>query len=832
VSDVIDSVEDVRNRGIANGNPAVLVTVFRQPGANIIETVDNVVALLPEIRASISGSIDITVANDRTTSIRNSLHDVQVTLAISTLLVVLVVFVFLRSLRAALIPSTAIVVSLLGTFGVMLLFNYSLDNLSLMALTVATGFVVDDAIVVLENVTRHIEAGESRLKAAMKGASEVAFTVVSMSLSLIAVFIPILLMGGLVGRLFHEFAVTLSAAILISLVISVTTTPMMCAHISAPAHGDQEGGLLRWSEAMFNRARDFYARTLNSALGRPRFVMVILGITVVLNVILFVSVPKGFFPQQDTGRVQANIRADQSISFQAMEKKLSEFFDVLVRDPSIESVVGFAGGQATNTANVFLALKPKSETGLSTDQVTQQLSRKLAHIPGATMRFNPVQDLRVGARMSDAQYQYTLQGDSLDDLNTWTPRIVDALQSVPEMSQVNSDQQEKGLETELIIDRPTASRLGLTASQIDNTLYDAFGQRQVSTIYNALNQYHVVMELAPQYWQSPEALKDIYISTSGGALSGAASTNALPTTVTGTANSAAASAVVNAATNQIANSGRGGTSTGQAVSTAASAAIPLSAFARYVPGNTQLSVNHQGPFVATTISFNLPPGTALGQATQTLDRTMKEIGVPSSIHGSFQGTAKVFVQSLASQPLLILAAIVAIYIVLGILYESYIHPLTILSTIPSAGVGAVLALIVAGLDFSLMALIGVLLLIGIVKKNAIMMIDFAIDAERRRGLDSRDAIYEACLLRFRPIMMTTMAALLGAIPLAAGLGTGSELRQPLGIAIVGGLIVSQALTLYTTPVVYLYLDRWALRLRDRAARRRPAGGQPLPDLGT
>ena len=835
VADVIDSVEDVRNRGISNGKPAVLVVVFRQPGANIIETVDNVIALLPEIKASIPASIDIAVANDRTTSIRGSLHDVQVTLIISTVLVIFVVFLFLRSARAALIPSTAIIVSLIGTFGVMLLFNYSLDNLSLMALTVATGFVVDDAIVVLENVTRHREAGESRLMAALKGSSEVAFTVVSMSLSLIAVFIPILLMGGLVGRLFHEFAVTLSAAILVSLVVSVTTTPMMCAHITAPQHGKKKGGLLQRSEAIFDRSRDFYTRTLDGALKHPRFVMLILGLVIALNVLLFVIVPKGFFPQQDTGRIQGNIRADQAISFQAMETKLTEFFNVLVKDPSIQSVVGFAGGQATNSANVFLAVKPKSETGLSTDQVIQQLSRKLGHIPGASLLLNPVQDLRVGGRMGSGQYQYTLQGDSLTELNTWAPRIVDALQSVPEISQPNSDQQEKGLETDLIIDRVTASRLGLTASQIDNTLYDAFGQRQVSTIYNALNQYHVVMELAPQYWQSPEALNDIYVSTSGGALSGAASTNALPSTVTGitSANATAAAAVANAATNQIANSGRGGTSTGQAVSTAASTSIPLSAFAHYVPGNTQLAVNHQGPFVATTISFNLPPGQSLGNATKAIERTMQEIGVPASIHGGFQGTAKVFIQSLANEPLLILAAIVAIYIVLGILYESFVHPLTILSTIPSAGVGAVLALMLARMEFSLMALIGVLLLIGIVKKNAIMMIDFAIDAERRRNLDSESAIREACLLRFRPIMMTTMAALLGALPLALGLGTGAELRQPLGIAIVGGLIVSQVLTLYTTPVVYLYLDRFAVRMRERAAQRKAGrGGTPLPHFGS
>jgi multidrug efflux pump len=826
VGEVIDSVEDVRNRGRANGKPAVLVQVSRQPGANIIDTVDRVVALLPQLRASLPNSIDLQVANDRTTTIRAALHDVQLTLLGSVLLVILVVYLFLRNGRAALVPSSAVVVSLVGTFGVMYLLGYSLDNLSLMALTVATGFVVDDAIVVLENITRHIEAGEPRMKAALRGAREVAFTVVSMSLSLIAVFIPILLMGGLVGRLFHEFAVVLSAAILVSLIVSLTTTPMMCAFIIGQPDEQKQGRLLRWSEHIFEDSQRFYRHSLHWALVRPRFVLVTLGLTVLLTIFLYVFIPKGFFPQQDTGRIQGGIRADQSTSFQAMTKKMDQFFAVLQQDPAIQNVTGFTGGAQTNSGNVFIALKPLSERGgLSTDEVIARLRRPLSQIPGADLRLTAVQDLRVGGRQGNGQYQYTLQGDSLDELNLWAPRIVQALQNRPEVLDANSDQQEKGLETNLVIDRTTASRLGLTASQIDNTLYDAFGQRQVSTIYNTLNQYHVVMELAPQYWQSPEALKDIYVSTSGGALSGTASTN----TIVGTP-ATGSTAVQNQSTNQIANSGRGGTSTGQAVSTQASASIPLSAFSSYGPSNTQLSVNHQGPFAATTISFNLPPGEALGTATTVINEVMTEIGVPSSIHGGFQGTAKVFMQSLANQPLLILAALVTIYIVLGILYESLIHPLTILSTIPSAGVGAVLALMICGIEFSLIALIGVLLLIGIVKKNAIMMIDFALDAERRRNLTPEDAIYEACIMRFRPIMMTTLAAILGALPMAIGLGTGAELRQPLGIAIVGGLILSQLLTLYTTPIVYLSLDR--MRLRWHAARVRGRRGPPSPATST
>ncbi len=812
LAEVMDSVEDLRNQGLANGKPSVLIILSRQPGANIIETVDRVRALVPQLQAAIPTSIDLAVASDQTTTIRASLHDVESTLVISVLLVIAVVFVFLRDGRATLIPSVAVPLSLIGTFGAMYLLGYSLDNLSLMALTVSTGFVVDDAIVMLENISRHIEGGMSRMQAALVGAREVGFTVLSMSVSLIAVFLPILLMGGIVGRLFREFALTLSAAIAVSLVVSLTTTPMMCAHLALHKPDRKPGRFLRASERLFDTMLRFYDRTLGWALRHPRAIMLILLGTVCLNVYLFIIVPKGFFPQQDTGRLMGAIRADQSISFQLMKQKLTKIMEIVRTDPDVQDVVGFTGGQQTNSGFMFVVLKPLGQRRISADQVVARLRTKLANVPGATLFLQAAQDIRVGGRQSNSQYQYTLQGDSLEELQTWTPKIVQALQDVDALTDVNADQQNKGLETDLTIDRATAARLGITASMIDNTLYDAFGQREVSTIYNPLNQYHVVMELAPRFWQNPETLKDIYVSTSGGSVSGSQSTAAVAGTVsTGGGSSSVSSAARNQATNQIANSGRGGTSTGASVATTVESMVPLSAFSHYGPGNTPLAVNHQGTFVASTISFNLPPGRSLSVATAAIAQTMTQIGVPSSIHGSFQGTAKVFQQSLASEPLLILAAIVAVYIVLGVLYESYVHPITILSTLPSAGVGAVFALKLFNIEFSIIALIGVILLIGIVKKNAIMMIDFALAAERAEGLSPRDAIYKACLLRFRPIMMTTMAALLGSLPLAIGFGNGAELRQPLGISIVGGLIVSQTLTLYTTPVIYLYLDRFRLR---------------------
>ncbi len=833
VGEVTDSVENLRNAGLANGKPAVLIILYRQPNANIISTVDLVKALMPQLKASVSPAIDIDLAVDRSTTIRTSLHDVERTLVLAVLLVILVVFSFLRNARATLIPVVAVSVSLVATFGVMYLVGYSLDNLSLMALTVATGFVVDDAIVVLENVTRYIEHGMSPFEAALKGSGEVGFTVLSMSISLIAVFIPILLMGGIVGRLFREFAMTISISILISLAVSLATTPMMCSVLLRRESNQVHGWLYRASERFFEAMLGFYRRTLSAALAHPRSVMLILAAVLGLNFYLYGVIPKGFFPQQDTGRLVGSIQADQSISFQLMQQKLTQFVTIIKHDPAVDAVVGFTGSNQTNSGFVFVSLRPLEQRKVGADQVIARLRRELATVPGATLFLQSVQDIRVGGRLSSAQYQYTLQSPALEELNEWTPKITAALQRESNLADVNSDQQDKGLESDLVIDRDAAARLGITVSQIDNTLYDAFGQRQVSTIYVARNQYHVIMEVAPRYWQNPETLKDVYISTSGGSVGGSQATNAVAGTVVTpgtsvTANSANAQAARNLATNSIGSTGKGVASTGAAVSTSSETMIPLSAVAHFGRGATPLSVNHQGLLVANTISFNLPPNVSLGTAVSTIEATMNRIGVPATIRGTFQGTAKVFQDSLSNQPLLILAALVTIYIVLGVLYESYIHPLTILSTLPSAGVGALLALIAFRTEFSIMALIGVILLIGIVKKNAIMMIDFALDAERKRGLDPLDAIREACLLRFRPIMMTTMAALLGAVPLAVGMGEGGELRQPLGIAIVGGLILSQMLTLYSTPVIYLYLDRFRLWGQRRRGNTPP--NLPKPSL--
>ena len=778
VAEVVDSQQDLRNAGLVNGQPSVSMILFRQPGANIIETVDRVNALLPGLRASIPGAIDLKVVMDRTPTIRSALLEVERTLIISVVLVVLVVFLFLRDVRAALIPSVVVPVSLVGTFALMHLAGFSLNALSLMALTIATGFVVDDAVVVVENVTRHIENGKSPFQAALIGAREVGFTVLSMSLSLIAVFIPILLMGGIVGRLFREFAATLSVAILISLVLSLTTTPMMCARLLRPAREQRRSRLFLLSERFFTALHDAYRVSLDWALAHSRLMMLVLAATVGLNVYLYSIIPKGFFPQQDTGRIMGNIQADQSISFQAMQQKLVNYVELVRADPAVENVTAFTGGGQRNTANMFIALKPLAEREVSVDKVIARLRPKLAREPGANLFLQAQQDIRVGGRPGNAQYQYTLQADNIEELRLWEPRIRQAFSQIPILADLSTDTQNKGTQTSLVIDRDAAARLGISVQLIDSTLNNYFGQRLVSTIYNPLNQYRVVMEAAPKYWQSQEALKEVYVIT--------------PKTATGKA-----------------------------------AVVPLSAIAHYETTSTPLAVNHQGQFAASTISFNLTVGASLSDATREIDNALHRLGVPSSVHGSFQGTAKTFQQSLNNQPLLILAALVAVYLVLGILYESLVHPLTIISTLPSAGVGALLALLLFKTEFSVIALIGVILLIGIVKKNAIMMIDFAIAAERSESLSPEEAIRQACLLRFRPIMMTTMAALLGAVPLALGFSDGSEFRRPLGISIVGGLILSQMLTLYTTPVVYLYFDRCRLWVARRRARQTATSALPL-----
>ncbi|MEA3084069.1 MAG: multidrug efflux pump [Paraburkholderia sp.] len=840
VAEVVDSVEDLRNLGLFNGKRSVLVILYRQPGANIIDTIDRVMGMLPQLHASLPADVDIAPAADRSTTIRASLKDTERTLIIAVVLVTMVVFLFLRNWRATLIPSVAVPISIIGTFAAMYMLGFSIDNLSLMALTIATGFVVDDAIVVLENISRHIENGVPRMRAAILGAREVGFTVLSISISLVAVFLPILLMGGIVGRLFREFALTLSLAIGVSLIVSLTLTPMLCSRfLREPHEKKEEGRFGLWLERGFTSMQRGYERTLGWALLHPRLIVTILLLTIGLNIWLYVIVPKGFFPQQDTGRLVGGIQADQSTSFQAMKGKFAEMMKIVGENPAVDSVAGFTGGRQTNSGFMFVSLKPKSERKLSADQVIQQLRAPLGDVAGARTFLQAVQDIRVGGRQSNAQYQFTLLADSTPDLYLWGPKLTEALQARPELADVNSDQQQGGLEAMVTIDRASAARLGIKPAQIDNTLYDAFGQRQVSTIYNPLNQYHVVMEVAPKYWQSPDMLNQIYVSTSGGSASGAQTTNAPAGTVTaqtpatastsattgGTAGttassvaSIAADSARNQAINSIAASGKSSASSGAAVSTSKETMVPLSAIASFGQGNTPLSVNHQSQFVASTISFNLPPGVSLSTATQAIYDTMAQLGMPGTIHGSFQGTAQAFQQSMSDQPILILAALAAVYIVLGMLYESYIHPLTILSTLPSAGVGALLALLLFKIEFSIIALIGVILLIGIVKKNAIMMVDFAIEASRQ-GLSSRDAIFQACMLRFRPIMMTTCAALLGALPLAFGRGEGAELRAPLGISIVGGLIVSQMLTLYTTPVVYLYMDRIRVRWERRKGRR-------------
>jgi len=756
LGNVIDSVEDTRNDGLDNGKPDVILAISRQPQANIIRTVDNIKAVLPQLRASIPPSVQLNVAQDRTTTIRASVHDVEFSLLVSITLVVLVVFVFLRNGWATVIPGIAVPLSLLGTFGVMYLLGYTLDNLSLMALTVSTGFVVDDAIVVIENITRYLEAGWTPMRAALQGAKEIGFTVLSMSTSLVAVFIPILFMGGIVGRLFREFAVTLTVAITISLLVSLTTTPMMCSRLLRSQHDKQHSFLYRLSERGFNLIHDGYAKSLASVLRHPQLTLVITLVTIAISVYLYIIVPKGFFPQQDNGRIGGAIVADQDISFAAMREKLHQMMKIVQQDPAVDDVEGFTGGGELNVASMWAQLKPLDQRKSSADAVINRLRGKLSRIPGATLYMQASQDFRVGGRGSNSQYQYTLQSDNLRDLNEWAPKLLEKLKTVPLVLDANSDQQVHGLESRLMIDRSTASRLGVNPAAIDTTLYSAFGQRQVSTMYTGINQYHVVLEVLPEFQENPASLDSIYVRSN-----------------TGTA-------------------------------------VPVSTFTHLRTVLTPLQVNHQGQFPSITLSFALAPGVALSEAVAAVQKAEEDIGMPANVHGAFAGTAQAFQSSLKTEPILILAALLAVYIVLGMLYESYIHPITILSTLPSAGVGALLALLLCGTDLTVIALIGIILLIGIVKKNAIMMIDFALETERTQGISPRNAIYQAALLRFRPIMMTTMAAMLGGLPLALGTGTGSEMRRPLGITIVGGLMLSQLLTLYTTPVVYYYMDKLQL----------------------
>ena len=792
VAEVQDSVADVRNLGLANGKPSVLIIIFRQPGANIIQTVDRVTALMPYLQSSISPAITLSVAMDRTVTVRASVKDIEFTLILSIILVILVVFAFLRTVRATIIPSIAVPLSLVGTFGGMYLLGYSLDNLSLMALAISTGFVVDDAIVVLENITRYVEHGMGAVQAAFKGAAEIGFTVLSMSTSLVAVFIPLLLMGGIVGRLFREFAVTLSIAIAVSLLVSLTTTPTMCAKFLRPPPTDERHNIFyRSSEWVFDKSLTTYDHALKWVLKRQLATLIVTILVACLSVYLYIKVPKGFFPQQDTGRIGGSVQAAQDISFQAMRGKMERFVKIVMTDPAVSTIAGFAGGGTANQGRFFIMLKPLAERGscskrhfwqscpnVTADDVINRLRSKLAVVPGATLILQSAQDLTIGGRYGNAQYQYTLQGESLDDLNNWSPQLLQKMRGLKELQDVNTDQQDRGLQARLVIDRDTASRLGVSPQDLDNALYDAFGQRQVSTMYRPLNQYHVVMEVAPQFQQTTEALQNIYLRSSGGS------------------------------------------------------PIPLAAFTHFVPSNTALAVNHQGQIPSVTISFNLSPGVSLGEATQAIDNAQRTIGFPATMQASYQGTAAAFQDSLSGERILIITAFITVYIVLGMLYESYIHPITILSTLPSAGVGALLALLLTHNELNVIGTIGIILLIGLVKKNAIMMIDVALEVERTQGKKPAEAIYEACILRFRPIMMTTMAALLGGLPLALGRGTGSELHRPLGITIVGGLIVSQALTLFTTPVVYVYLDRLRTFLRGgedaSPAKGVPAAPTPSP----
>ena len=811
VAEVQGSVEDIRNAAYCDGEPCVVLQVSQQPGANLIDTVDHITAQIPRLQSTLPVGVQLQIRNDQTAVIRGSLRDTGRTLVISTILVILIVYLFLRSGRATIIPCVAVPVSLVGTFGIMYLCGFTLDNVSLMALTVATGFVVDDAIVVLENTTRHIEAGMPRLKAALVGAQEVAFTVLSMTVSLCAVFLPVPLMGGPIGQLFKEFVVTLSAALAISLVVSLTTTPMLCALLLRPYQEGEKTRFKRWLDDKFDRVLDGYRKSLRFALDNGGFVLFLLGIVLVLNFHLYGLLPKGYFPWMDQGRIQGGIRGDQSASFELTRTKIEAFEKILRADPAVESVQLTTGGNGGGGGSGFVSvtLKPKNERKLDTEQVINRMRPMLAEVPGANLFLFTPQDIRVGGRQGFSPFQYTLLSDDVEVLREWAPKLELALKDVPQLVDVSTDQSERGLETEIEIDRATASRLGLTTSQVANALQDAFAQRSVSTIYNQFNQYHVIMEVAKEFWQSPETLQDLFVSTFG-QISGTQATAAAAGTTTAAgdeASAAAAEAVRNQATNRLANSGRGAASTGAAVSTRVETMVPFAALSKYSSGRTPTSVNHQGHFAAVTVSFSVAPGYSLSDVTKVIPQVANEIGLPPSIHGVFAGTAGAFQSSASSGPLLILAAIVTIYIVLGILYESYVHPITIISTLPSAGVGAFILLGLLDMEVGLIAFIGLILLIGIVKKNAIIMVDFALQAQRERDLSHHDAIYEACILRFRPIMMTSAAAILGALPLAIGFGEGSELRQPLGVTVLGGLVASQVLTIYTTPVIYLYLAR-------------------------
>jgi multidrug efflux pump len=769
VADVVDSTQNLRAAGYLNGpERAVTLIVFRQPGANIIDTVDRIRAALPSVEASIPSGITTTIVLDRTTTIRASVRDVERTLSLSIVLVIIVVFIFLRSGRATLIPAVAVPVSLIGTFAVMYLFDYSLDNLSLMALTISTGFVVDDAIVVMENITRHVEDGMDKFSAALKGAKEIGFTVFSISISLIAVFIPLLLMGGIVGRLFREFAVTLSTAILVSMVISLSTTPMMCAYILKNPRGEKHGRTYMAMDRGFEWMLSVYRRSLHWALENPVLILTVLLLTIALNVAIITKIPKGFFPLQDTGTLGGAVRGPQDASFPIMNDSIQKILRVIKSDPAVANATAFTGGQgASNTGNMFISLKPLNERNISASDVINRLRPKLNRLTGASTFLQASQDLRIGGRGSNALYQYTIQADTLADLATWGPKLLERMTHLPGFQDVSSDQQNGGLDELLHYDRVSAARLGQTAQSMDSELYAAFGQSEVSLIYTQLNQYYVILEFAPEYWQSPEGLKDVYFHPAG--------------------------------TSSVTASGN----------------VPLATIASNRTSTTPLALNHTGLFPSVTVSFNLAPGVSLSDATLEIAQMQQQLGTPSTVHGFFAGTLLAYQQSLGTEPLLVVTAILAVFIVLGVLYESLVHPLTILSTLPSASVGAMLALMLFKEDLNVISIIGIVLLIGIVKKNAIMMIDFALQAEREGGMKTEDAIFQACMLRFRPILMTTMAALFGALPLAFGTGTGSELRRPLGITIVGGLIVSQMLTLYTTPVVYLALDRLRLRVMGR-----------------